>query len=248
MKKLVSILFFTFLFFAFESEAQNDQNNQRGQGRRRRWEDIGPYISKDSVSKGKYTLIFINRDSAFAQNGDNIKKQMIDAFFKVYPKEAKRFNKKTARKVTFVIDQDYKGVAAASGQMIKYSPLWMLKNPNDIDVVTHEAFHIVQSYPRGAGPGWLTEGITDYVRYRYGVNNAAGNWSLPEFKPNHKYTDSYRITGRFLAWAENNVNKKIVNQLDAALRTKAYTPETWTKITGKTVDELWAEYAQNPKL
>ncbi|MCC9165776.1 basic secretory family protein [Pontibacter harenae] len=170
------------------------------------------------------------------------------AFFTVYPQEAKRFNPNTARKVTFIIDPNYNGVAAASNGIIRYSPLWMLRNPNDIDVVTHEAFHIVQAYEGGAGPGWLTEGITDYVRYKYGVANAAGNWSLPDLKPEHSYTNSYRITGRFLAWLENNVNAKIVDSLDAALRSKAYTPETWVKLTGKTVDELWQDYTKNPKL
>lgn len=212
------------------------------------WEEIGPYISKDSVTKGKYTLIFINRDSAFQVSGDPIKKRMTDVFFTVYPQEAKRFNKKTARKVTFVIDPAYEGVAAASSGIIRFSPKWMLSRPGDVDVVTHEVFHIVQSYPHRAGPGWLTEGITDYVRYKFGVDNAGANWSLPDYNPKQSYTNSYRITGRFLAWTEKNVNKKIVDELDAALRTKTYTPEIWTKLTGKTVDELWQMYAQNPAL
>lgn len=214
----------------------------------RNWQEIGPYISKDSVSKGKYTLIFINRDTAFAASGEQIQKRMTEAFFKVYPKEAKRFNRKTARRVTFVIDPAYKGVAAASHGIIRYSPKWMLTNPGDIDVVTHEVFHIVQSYQRGAGPGWLTEGITDYVRHKYGVDNAGANWSLTPFDPKHNYKNSYRITARFLVWLEKNENKKIVDELDKALRTKTYTPETWVKLTGKSLDELWTNYAQNPTI
>jgi len=217
----------------------------QAQAQIRNWQEIGTYISKDSVAKGKYTLIFINRDSAFAATGDPIKQRMIDAFFKVYPKEAKRFNPNTARRVTFVIDPAYKGVAAASHGIIRFSPKWMLGNPGDIDVVTHEVFHIVQNYPGGAGPGWLTEGITDYVRHKYGVDNAGANWSLTPFDPKHSYKNSYRITARFLVWLEKNENKKIVDELDKALRTRTYTPETWVKLTGKTVDELWANYAQN---
>ncbi|QCR24824.1 secretory protein [Pontibacter sp. SGAir0037] len=224
------------------------QAQDRKQSRENRWTYIGDYISKDSVTRGPYTLVFINKDSLFHQNGADIKKKMIDAFFTVYPQEAKRFNPNTARKVTFVIDPGYQGVAAASSGIIRYSPKWMLEHPGDIDVVTHEAFHIVQAYKGGAGPGWLTEGITDYVRYKYGVDNAGANWSLPELKPEHSYTNSYRITGRFLAWLEKNINAKIVDNLDSAMRSGTYTPETWVKLTGKTVDELWQVYAQNPAL
>jgi Peptidase of plants and bacteria len=239
------------LFSILALTALQAQDQSAGATRPRRitdWNKIGTYISKDSVSRGKYTLVFVNRDSAFQAAGEPIKKRMIDAFFTVYPKEARRFNKKTARKVTFIIDPDYQGVAAASNAIIRYSPKWMLQNPGDIDVVTHEVFHVVQSYPRGAGPGWLTEGITDYVRYKFGVDNAGARWSMPDYNPKHSYTNSYRITARFLAWGENKVNRKLVDELDAALRTKTYTPELWVKLTGKTLDELWQAYAQNPAL
>ena len=234
-----------------QAQNQNQNGDQVAKPRPRRitnWATIGPYISKDSVSKGKYTLIFINRDSAFQADGEAVKTRMMKAFFKVNPKEARRFNKQTARKVTFVIDPDYQGVAAASGGIIRYSPKWMLQNPGDIDVVTHEVFHVVQSYPRGAGPGWLVEGITDYVRYKYGVDNTGAKWSLPDYNPKHSYTNSYRITGRFLAWLEKNVDKKMVDKLDGALRSKTYSPDTWVQLTGKTVEELWQTYAQNPVL
>lgn len=234
---------------ALHAQDQSQQGSQQPRPRRiSNWATIGPYLSKDSVARGKYTLIFINRDSAFQASGEQIKARMIRTFFRVYPKEARRFNKATARKVTFVIDPDYRGVAAASGGIIRYSPKWMLQNPGDIDVVTHEVFHVVQSYPRGAGPGWLVEGITDYVRFKYGVDHAGANWALPDYNPKHSYTNSYRITGRFLAWLEKHVDRKIVDELDAALRTRTYGPDTWVRVTGKSLDELWQAYARKPEL
>lgn len=236
-----------FLLLVLGCALQVNAQNQRRE-RAQAWTVIGDYISKDSVTHGPYTLLFINKDSVFEKEGEGIKKRMIDAFFKVYPQEAKRFNPNTATKVTFIIDPGYKGVAAASSGIIRYSPKWMLQNPDDIDVVTHEAFHIVQSYKGGAGPGWLVEGITDYVRYRYGVANASAGWALPDLKPEHSYTNSYRITGRFLAWLENHVHPKIVDNLDNALRAGTYAEGTWQTLTGKTVDELWAAYIQNPAL
>lgn len=200
-------------------------------------------VSKDSITKKGFTIVFINMDSSFSAV---TKQRMIDTYFTVYPKEARRFNKQTLKKVTFIIDPGYTGVAAAGGGVVRVNPKWMADHPEDIDVVTHEAMHIVQAYPGGAGPGWLTEGIADYVRHVYGVNNEAGKWALPKFDSKHHYTNAYRVTARFLVWAEKNYNKKLVNKLDNAMRTKTYKPELWQELTGKTLDELWSAYAANP--
>jgi len=211
----------------------------------RDWNDIGTegVVSQDSLKKKGYTLVFISKDSAFS---DVTKKRMTDAFFTVYPKEAKRFNKGVRKRVIFLVDPAYKGVAATSGSIVRYSPKWMADHPEDIDVVTHEVMHIVQGYPRGAGPGWLTEGIADYVRYTFGVNNEAGKWSLPKYDTSHHYTKSYRITARFLVWLEKNTKKNIVTKLDGAMRSKTYSADLWKELTGKTLDELWGDYAKNP--
>ena len=107
--------------------------------------------------------------------------------------------------------------------------------------------HIVQSYPDGA-PGWLVEGVADYVRYKLGVDNAGAGWSLTPFNPKQNYTNAYRITARFLVWAEKKYSKKLVKKMDAAMRNQTYQPELWTKLTGKTVDELWKEYANDPAI
>ncbi len=197
----------------------------------------------DSMTRKKITLIFINKDSLL--NPDT-KEKMIDAFYKVYPAEMKRFNHDAPKRVTFIIDPGYKGVAATGGGVVRVNPTWMRDHPEDIDVVTHEVMHLVQSYGRGGGPGWLTEGIADYVRYKFGVNNIAGKWVMPDYKAGQSYTNAYRITARFLVWIEQQGHKKIVDKLDAASRSHTYTPELWKEITGKTVDELWADYAQNP--
>jgi hypothetical protein len=210
------------------------------------WNEIDTtgYHTSQTISKKKFTLVFINKDSSFSKE---TMQRMIDAFFDVYPKEVKRFNKEALKKVTFIIDPAYTGVAATSNGIVRYNPEWLKKHPEDIDVVTHEAMHIVQNYA-GKGAGWLTEGIADYVRYKYGVNNEKGNWSLPAFKETQNYTNSYRITARFLAWLEKNVNKKIVDKLDEASRKGTYTADSWKELTGKTVDELWKDYAANPVL
>ena len=189
-----------------------------------------------------YTLNFLNNDQSF---DPALKKRMVTTFFKVYPVLANAYNKNTAKEVTFSIDTAYKGVAATGGGKIVYNPDWFKKHPGDIDVVTHEVMHVVQNYGRGGGPGWLTEGIADYVRYKYGVDNAGANWSLTPFKPEQSYKNAYRITARFLNYLEKS-NPGIVVKLDDAMRTHTYKDTIWTDLTGKTVDELWTAYAANP--
>ncbi len=202
------------------------------------------FSTKDTISKGKYTLIFINKDQGFSPE---TKQQMIDAFFTVYPQEARRFNRHTLRTVKFVIDPTYKGVAETGDGTAKYNPEGLNKNPEDSDVVTHEVMHIVQDY-RFDNPGWLTEGIADYVRYVYGVNNVKSRWTLPNYKASQSYVNAYRVTARFLVWVEKTKNKKVVDKLDAALRDGTYKPDLWVKLTGKTVEELWKEYGAGPDL
>jgi len=199
---------------------------------------------KEVIKKKGFTLTFINEDPAFPSA---LKLRMIETFFTVYPKLKKEYNPKTSTEVTFVIDTAYKGVAATGGDRISYSPVWFQKHPEDIDVVTHEIMHIVQAYGEGGGPWWVTEGIADYVRYKFGVDNAGANWALPAYKEGQKYDNGYRITARFLVWVEKS-KPGTVKILDKNMRDHTYTEEIWKNTTGKTLAELWTAYAINPAI
>ncbi|RYE26717.1 MAG: secretory protein [Sphingobacteriaceae bacterium] len=237
MKHLKLLTFLLLVILANSVKAQDDP-----------WHRIGNYLSLDSMMKKGYTLIFINKDSTFATTGGQVKQHMEDTFFEVYPKLAKTYNKNTLKKVIFIIDPNYNGVAATSGSIIRYNPSWMLRKPTDIDVVTHEVMHIVQEYGYGAGPVWLTEGIADYVRYKFGVDNEGAKWSLTPYREGQSYKNSYRITARFFVWAEKHGNANLVKQLDAQLRSHAYNEDSWKQLTGKTLDELWNTYIVDPKI
>jgi len=201
-------------------------------------------LTGDSLTSGKYTLIFVSNDPSF----DSLTRQnMINVFFTVYPLEVERFNKNSLTRIVFFIDTAYDGVAATGGGVARYSPAYLKTHAQDVDVVTHEVMHVVQAY-HNYDPGWLTEGIADYVRYVYGVNNKNGGWKLPEYQAGQSYQNAYRVTARFLLWVEKNKYTKIVDDMDKAMREGTYTPALWTKLTGKTVDDLWSEYAQNPTL
>lgn len=200
---------------------------------------------KTTYKKKGYKLIFSSND---ATPDSAVQQRMINTFFETYPKLAKEYNKETEKVVYMMMDTTYKGVAATGNAHVRVSPKWMHQHPEDIDVVTHEVMHIVQNYGRSTGPGWLTEGIADYARNQFGVNNPAVKWSLREYKAGQNYTNSYRVTARFLLWIERNQKKGIVKVLDKQMRDHTYTDGVWATETGKTLDELWKDYVVNPAI
>ena len=215
---------------------------QLEEGLHKNWNSI------DTIKRNDYQLVFINKNSAFSPA---IQKELIDTYFKVFPILVSTFNDKTTHEVLFVTDTAYKGVAEASGNRILFSTTYMNAHPTDIDIVTHEGMHLVQGYGYGSGPVWLTEGIADFIRYKYGVDNIGSKWFLPEFTEKHnekKYENSYRITARFFEWIDQKIKPGLIIQIDKELRNHTYTQDTWFNLSGKTIDELWDEYAKNPKL
>ncbi|MGO4878153.1 basic secretory protein-like protein [Pedobacter psychrotolerans] len=206
---------------------------------------LSKLAAQETIKKNGYTLSFESNDDAL---DPKLKKRLIETFFVVYPKLAKEYNPNTLKSVQFFVDTAYKGVAATANGKVTYSSIWMNKHPEDIDVVTHEVMHIVQDYGNSVGPGWLTEGIADYARFKFGVDHAGAKWTLPALKPEHSYQNSYRITARFFAWIEKKVKAGTIKAVDASLRDHTYQPEIWTTLTGKDLDALWADYVKNPEL
>ncbi len=195
--------------------------------------------TKEVIKDQGYELTVINQDASFNKP---LKENLIKTFFSVYPKLAKAYNSGTLKKVTFVIDTAYKGVAATANGRVSFSAKYMSSHVGDIDVVTHEVMHIVQDYGNSVGPWWLTEGIADYARYSFGVDNKKAEWSLPPYQAGQKYDNGYRVTARFLLWIEKTVKKDVVKALDQQLRLHTFKEESWRQLTGKTADELWAQY------
>lgn len=206
------------------------------------WETLPrQLVSKDSISRDGFTLIMANNAPAF--NSATIKR-IEDLFFIVYPKEVSTFNPNAPKKVVLFIDSGFTHVAASAHHTTHIGPQWLSEHPEDIDLVTHELMHLAQSYTTDHPyEGWLTEGIADYARYSFGVNNGPANWALPDYNPSQHYYDSYRVTARFLAWLEANGYKGIVKELDTAMRENTYRADSWKKLTGKDANELWQEYA-----
>jgi hypothetical protein len=192
-----------------------------------------------------YELFFHNKDPSL---NPEVQQRMIQTFKTVYPQIVARFNPNSSRRVNFTVDPKHTdNPAATSGNNIMFSATWLHQYPADTDTVTHELMHVVQAYP-SYNPVWLIEGIADYVRNKYGINNGPANWYMPEYSPGDGYEKGYRVTARFLTWLENSIRSSIVNDLDFQLRQQTYNNYSWQQLTGKTINQLWDQYAQESSL
>ena len=136
--------------------------------------------------------------------------------------------------------RDGRGVAATGGGTISVNAIYVRRATNDFGMVIHELTHVVQSYPRGNTPGWLTEGIADYIRLSHFEPQAR----RPRINPEKaSYTDSYKTTAIFLEWVEKKYDEQLVRKLNLAAREGKFQIELFKDYTSKTVDELWAEFA-----
>lgn len=200
-------------------------------------------LSCTKTSDLKVSMVY-HEQTLDNQLGERIKTLISDT----YPELLKKYNSDATKTIQVVIDTSYQGVAYASGSKIVASSKWLRENPEDYDLFTHEIMHLIQAYPQNSGPSWLTEGIADYVRAEYGINNKAAQWSLPDYSPSQNYTDSYRVSARFLLWIEKHHDQNFVKKIDQHLRTKTYSEDVWEKHTGVSLDELWNRYGAMPEL
>jgi hypothetical protein len=155
------------------------------------------------------------------------------------------------KKVTILFKDGMGGTPAATGgTRISCNSGWFRRNLKGEakGAVVHELVHVVQQYGRGRRnnpnatrtPGWITEGIPDYLRwFKYEPQtHGAEIRNLARAK----YDASYRVTGNFLNWATEKYDKELVKKLNAAARAASYKEELWRNFTGKTVQELGEEW------
>jgi hypothetical protein len=144
------------------------------------------------------------------------------------------------KEIRLVFKADLNVPAHASRDTITINGKWIASRPDDFGMVIHELVHVVQAYPGSRHkPGWLVEGIADYIRW----------WRYEPEAPRHRidrekasYRDAYRTTAWFLAWTSAKYDRRLVPALDRALR-KAEDPlPVFLQMTGKDIDALWSEF------
>jgi len=143
--------------------------------------------------------------------------------------------------IRMTLKNDYKGVAAAGGGRITGSVTYFKAHPDDIGAMVHETVHCVQRYRGRGNPGWLVEGVADYIRFfRYEPGKLR-----PLTPERAKYDGSYRTTAAFLGFLVENYDPQIVSKLNTVMREGKYTPDVWKELTGKTAEELGREWQKS---
>lgn len=150
--------------------------------------------------------------------------------------------------VVLTLDPKYKGAAETCGRRIKLGMKFAAEFPDEVKgACVHEFVHVVQDY-RDAGdgwrapPGWLVEGIADWVRWcNYeGEAGRKGVYEMAKEKPKHN--DSYRITAAFLDYIVRKYDRDLVAKLNKVCRQGKYGEHVWKELTGKSRRQLAAEW------
>ncbi len=114
----------------------------------------------------------------------------------------------------------------------------------------HELVHVAQQYGRRdlqkanarSTPGWVVEGIADYIRWFQYEPQSKGAVLSGRRIDEAKYDASYRVTGNFLDWVIKHKDAELLRHLNAAARTGQYDSSLWKERTGLTLPELEAEW------
>lgn len=128
-------------------------------------------------------------------------------------------------------------VARTASGRILVSSAYLERNPDDLGLLAHEMVHVVQAYPRTA-PGWLTEGIADYIRY-YGIEPRSRRAG---FDPQRQsFLGGYQAAAFLLRALERERGCGAINRLDSALRSGEDVAAVWFSLTGRTAEQFWRD-------
>ena len=196
---------------------------------------IGDFIS------GPDTAFVVDDDTrrkleALTKNFEKVATDNYPLIIKVLHLEGKP---PSTRNVRIVVTYGYDGVAATSGSptgpRIEVSAKYALAHPTDVGLIVHRCrwFTVVQNYKgynSTQAPGWLVEGIADYVR-----------WFFYEELSKHPHPraanadarKSYQTTAAFLFWASGKYGADLVPKLNAALQAGKYTEDMFKELTGQ---------------
>jgi len=144
-----------------------------------------------------------------------------------------------------------KGVAATGGARVTANSTWLQTElaGEAIGELVHEEVHVVQQYGNARrnspivtrSPGWLVEGIADYIhwfKYEPQSHGADLIWMRTRRNFSPRYDGSYRVTANFLNWVTEKYDQDLVKQLNAAMRQGKYHEDLWKEHTGHSLHEL----------
>lgn len=230
--------------------------------------DDGKALQRVSAPEAR-ELKFATTDQAYRFTIDTTQAQELEEWTSAelqpvivewYPKivamlPSENFEAPTDVRFRYLRDSEMKGIPAyASGNTVSLNAEWFRGQLQGEarGAVVHEMVHIVQKYPgrgrrnRGINvpPGWIVEGIPDYIRWFLYEPETGGAKLSPERLKNAKHDASYRTSANFIDWVIRNHpnDDSLLQRLNAAARDGEYSSDTWKRLTGKTEQELAEEW------
>jgi hypothetical protein len=150
-----------------------------------------------------------------------------------------------------------RGVADTSNTRINAYTPWIKKEMHgeSVGALVHEMVHVVQQYGDARrnnpdakrNPGWLVEGLADYVRWYLYEPQSHGADVKTNKIDTARYNDAYRPTANFLHFVTEKYDKDLVPQVNALMRQGNYDDSFWTNHTGKSVQDLSVEWKAHLK-
>jgi hypothetical protein len=108
----------------------------------------------------------------------------------------------------------------------------------------HEMTHVAQSYRWAKVPPFWVEGIADYASFKLCPTNY---WMCAQCSAQFPhYTSGYSCTAAFLGFLSDRYGPSLVPKLHQALRHRSYSDGFFKHATGRTLEQLWAEFQQTP--
>ena len=140
--------------------------------------------------------------------------------------------------------------AYASGTMISLNTQWFRRElkREARGAVVHEMAHVVQSYvqnrqnARTSTPGWIVEGIPDYIRWYLYEPESKGAEITESAFASAAHDSSYRVTGNFFDFLMRTYDQDFVAKLNSVARNGRYDANFWMETFGKTAPELEKEW------
>jgi hypothetical protein len=201
--------------------------------------------SETPVARFQYPVeITVNvTDAPEMQEWTNNVARICERAYPMINEELKSDGFTSARTITIRMKKDYDGVAYASGNSITGSVKFFKDHPDDVGAMVHETAHVVQQYRARNNPGWLVEGVADYVRYFKFEPQKTRQLDVQRAH----YNGSYHTTASFLAYVLDKYDKQAVLKINKVMRDGKYTEALFEQLTGKTLKELDEEWRASLK-
>ena len=141
--------------------------------------------------------------------------------------------------------------AWACGGKIFLNMKWATSCPQEAaGACVHEFAHVVQDYgpregrsrPYASTPGWLVEGIADWVRWFNYEGKAGANRANGDAMRNPKYDGAYGLTASFLDYVARKYKRDTIVELNKTCREGKYDEGVWETLTGKDLGTLDMEW------